>query len=260
MDVDLPAPLLIGNKFQMFELSFPFSRTYITALAAKVREAANLDQIYDRGDGTTVTLTSLRETLDTAAWAELRKDDSRVTKLITSRVFTEDKDSDKISVTSLLVFGFLHCAGSVTLKSEVLYELFQDGGPSVHSELSANDKDIKPIIYKLIRLCTIELVQLMKEVDGINTDDLVDDIKLEAIGGDCEDMLEANYLEPLYGTISRMSHVNWMSNSWKTKAIAKVWYEPQNLRLLAFTRVGVASEEVTAFELFCETNKVDIGN
>ena len=125
MDKDLPPPLLIGNKFQMFELSFPFSCTYINAFATKVHEAAALDSISgERTDGTTVTLGSLRKTLDTAAWDELQKDDSRVTKLITSSIFKEDQDSDKISVTSLLVFGFLHCAGSVALKSDLLYELF----------------------------------------------------------------------------------------------------------------------------------------
>ena len=39
--------------------------------AAKVLEAAGADQDHEIGDGKTVTLASLRETLNTAAWDQL---------------------------------------------------------------------------------------------------------------------------------------------------------------------------------------------
>ena len=128
-DKDLPPPIVQGNVYQKFEKSLPFYCIYISVFKEKVHEAAELDQKMERGDGTTVTLDSLRLTLTTAAWDELKKDDSRVTKLITSDIFKADKDSDKISVTTLLLFGFHHCAGTVRNKSELLYDLFKEGNP-----------------------------------------------------------------------------------------------------------------------------------
>ena len=56
----------------------------------------------------------------------------------------------------------------------------------------------------------------MQEVDGISPEylsGLVDADKLQAIETDCEDMLENNYLESLYGNISTMDHTDWMTKS-----------------------------------------------
>ena len=52
------------------------------------------------------------------------------------------------------------------MKTDVLYRLLQDGGVNVHSQISAGDRDIIPIMNKITSLCTFDLAKLMLEVDG----------------------------------------------------------------------------------------------
>lgn len=74
-----------------------------------------------------MSIESLRAVFTTEAWAELKDDNSRITKLVKSPVF-KNKDG-KIDVNSLVLFGFLHCPGDIEYKSEVLYGCLQEGGP-----------------------------------------------------------------------------------------------------------------------------------
>ena len=81
---DLPAPAVKGNAFEKFELGLPFGRTYVETFVKRVRIAAEKSSM---GDGKTVTIEALRETFLTPAWADIKQDDSRITRLIKSRVF-----------------------------------------------------------------------------------------------------------------------------------------------------------------------------
>lgn len=130
----------------------------------RVRGAAFLTKRADPGsDGSYLTLDALRETLKTPAWSEIGEEDSRLCKLLSSRVFKNEKGL--IDVNSLILFGIHHCAGDIESKSTALYGVFQDGGQSQHKNMSASDKDIKPNMNKFITLCTTEIAQLMFEVD-----------------------------------------------------------------------------------------------
>ena len=40
-DKDLPSPVIEGNEFQKFELSFPFSRTLVDTFEKRLRQAAD---------------------------------------------------------------------------------------------------------------------------------------------------------------------------------------------------------------------------
>ena len=158
-DSDLAAPQIKGNKYQRFELSFPFARTFIDSYAKKIRAAAAQDKASGKGNGTIVTIESLRQVFKTPAWAELELDDSKITKLIKSPVFRNEKG--KIDANYLILFGFLHCAGDISHKSEVLYEVLQEGGKIQQPYISNTDKDISMVVTKLVNLCTVELIQLM---------------------------------------------------------------------------------------------------
>ena len=57
---DLPAPEIKGNAFQKFELSLPFARTYADTFAKRVRGAAFKHKQDKKGDGSTVTIETLR--------------------------------------------------------------------------------------------------------------------------------------------------------------------------------------------------------
>ena len=75
-----------------------------------------------------MTIEALRKTFTTAAWEDLKRDDSRVTRLINSPVFKTRKGM--ISANSLICFAFLNCPASIDFKAETLYNIIQRGGPT----------------------------------------------------------------------------------------------------------------------------------
>ena len=123
-------------------------------------------------------------------------------KLIKSRVFKNKQGG--IDADSLCLFAFLNCPGDVRHKSSVLYSVMQEGGAAKQKFLSAGDKDITPAISKLMHLVTIDLVKLMAEVDGTHAMDLEE--KENDIDYSVEEMVDLNYLDPLYGNKSKMSY------------------------------------------------------
>ena len=129
-ELDLPPPYVQGNDYQKFELSLPFCQTYAHIFAKRVQAAAEIDKTNGKGDGSTVTLESLRTTLCTPAWIELKKDNSKVTKVINSFAFKNE--DDEISVDKLMIFAILNCPDDCDKKSKILYELLQDGGEEKH--------------------------------------------------------------------------------------------------------------------------------
>ena len=68
--------------------------------------------------------------------------------MISSPVFRDRYG--KISVNHLILYAFLNCPDDVEKKSEILYSLFQEGGPGKFPDLSAMDKDVEPVISKLV--------------------------------------------------------------------------------------------------------------
>ena len=140
-DGDLPAPLLTGNVFQKFEQSLPFARTYADTVAKRVRQAAEECKQNGTGNGSNVTIEALRNVFKTPAWADLSKEDSRISRLIKHAVFSNDKGKT-IDANSLILFAILNSPGSAIHKSEVFFSVLQDGGAEIHKFLTAQDKDI----------------------------------------------------------------------------------------------------------------------
>ena len=92
-----------------------------------MRDAAKICKLEKTGNGETVTIEALRRTFTTAAWADLKVDDSRITRLIEHPIFKNRRG--KIDANWLICFGFLNCPASVEFKSKVLYSAIQRGGP-----------------------------------------------------------------------------------------------------------------------------------
>ena len=80
------------------------------------------------------------------------------------------------------------------------------------SDLCASDKDLFPTIKKLISLCTYDLAALMQEVDGIQDPEYLMD-KQQDIQKKSELIFEENYLEPIYGMVSRLPFEEWSIRS-----------------------------------------------
>lgn len=70
----------------------------------------------------------------------------------------------------------------------------------------------------------MELVTLMQEVDETHPMDLEE--KQQDINYSIDDILEENYLDPLYGDESKLTYEVWRERSSQKKEIARVFYEP----------------------------------
>ena len=70
----------------------------------------------------------------------------------------------------------------------------------------------------------MELVTLMQEVDETHPMDLEE--KQQDINDSIDDILEENYLDPLYGDESKLTYEVWRERSSQKKEIARVFYEP----------------------------------
>ena len=241
----MPAPtdLTQKNEYEKFELSLPFARTNIDTFIKRVKGASFIAKRAKPGsDGTTVTLTSLRQTFLSPAWEDLQMDDSRITKLISSSVFQNARG--EIDANSLILFAFLNCAGDLKYKSQALYSVLQEGGESQHTHISASDKDIVPTFTKLIKLCTTELAQLMFEVDRVTQSELQG--KDKDINGTLDSIIDENYLDALFGHHSKLTYEAWIEESSKPQ-IAKVFYAVNNLRNLVFAKAGISHGESEKF-------------
>jgi hypothetical protein len=61
-----------------------------------------------------------------------------------------------------MCYALLLCKASVSERTQMLYNLLQDGGRSVNPYISAGDKDIYPIFAKLCSLATLDLFNFME--------------------------------------------------------------------------------------------------
>ena len=181
----------------------------------------------------------LRKTLITPAWAELKQDDSKITKLITHEIFAT-KNGD-IDIEKLILFGLLHCPGSNSRKSETLYGVFQYGGKEKQAFLTANDKDIAPNIENLMRFVTLDLVTLMNDITSIHPMDTED--KAEDFSYIVEEVIEEAFLEYLFGLKSRITYEEYMQVVQTNQKITEVWFKPEMLRAFLFHKLEIKTDD-----------------
>ena len=129
----------------------------------------------------------------------------------------------QIDTDKLVLFAVLNSPGDNDVKSDALFTVFQEGGLEKQTHLTADDKDLEPAIENLIKMSTIGVTQLMQEVDGEHPMDLED--KADEISYTLEDLLNDNYLDPLFGHASRKSYEEWVSESGRNRNISGIWYE-----------------------------------
>ena len=129
--------------------------------------------------------------------------------------------------------------------------MIQRAGPERQPILNANDGQIPIILGKIIKLCTTELIELMQEVDQITATVQIDEEKKRDMKDKIEEMIELNYVDPLYGRISNLNHEYWGELQSSLKRVGKVWFDSQQLRMLTFTRMDIETEETEEFKKFC---------
>ena len=142
---------------QIFEKNLPFFQTHISAFVKRVRAAADAG-----GNKSTVQIAELRKTFTTPAWKDLADDNSRISQIFKHKVLAAKDGS--IDVTNLIAFGILHCEGDWNYKTDALYDLLQEGGQAAHTHISAQDKDILPVLRKMMMLATRDIGLIMKDL------------------------------------------------------------------------------------------------
>ena len=82
--------------------------------------------------------------------------------------------------------------------------------------------------------------------------------KQQEISDSIDEIIQENYLEPLYGVKAVLTNEEWQKGSISNN-VARVFYKPQNLRARVFTRAIVDSAESAEFTKFPKENKIKTG-
>ena len=143
------------------------------------------------------------------------------------------QSAGQIDFNFLKIFGLLHCAGTRSDKGKHLYALLQEGGLDRHKNISANDKDFKPVFEKMCSFATWELFTAARQISGINEIYSENDkIKLQE---QVEVLREDVFLEQIFGDESRLENNDFL------KAISKhSWcFCSVNIRKKLFGLAGI---------------------
>ena len=73
-----------------------------------------------------------------------------------------------------------------------------------------------------------------------------------------ESIVEDCYLDPIFGTSSKLAYENWVENSSDKPEIAKIFYKVNNLRNLVFTKAGISFAESEQFAKLCTKHKISV--
>ncbi len=86
-------------------------------------------------------------------------------KVLESEFFKEKDDSEELSMSALLLWGCLLCAGDRTTKARVFYDILQD---TLQPQISAYDKDFVSNFDTLITLATKMVYTYEKELGNMS--------------------------------------------------------------------------------------------
>lgn len=164
VDADLDAPSA-SNPLQEFEYSLPFCRSAFLTFYDHVVKAEKACG----GEGF-VTLDALAKEFTSQAWSGLADDESIVSQVLLSSAFkdeTKGQTAAQIDKNFLILFGILHCQGTPKDKAEKWYGILQEGGKSVHPKISANDKDMVPVVKKMCDFVTCDVFSIFAPMGSL---------------------------------------------------------------------------------------------
>ena len=99
----------------------------------------------------------------------------------------------------------------------------------------------------------------MQEVDNLHPMDLEE--SAEEIDYTIDDIVDLNYLDPLYGDRSRLTYEEWVEHTVKARRVSDLFYNAQNMRMLVFTRADIKAAlpaDAEEFTKVCEEFKVNL--
>lgn len=118
---------------------------------------------WETGEEGVVSHSALVHNFRTPAWKDLGNKDSTLCKFLAKHVPAEDRSSGKYSFVGLLLLGILHCRDNKKNgreKAIALYDCLQEGGPEVHPQIAASDKDWVTVTDQLFTLASISVLKV----------------------------------------------------------------------------------------------------
>ena len=133
----------------------------------------------------------------------------------------------------------LHGKGEPKEKAEALYNWIQKGGVSKHPQVSANDKDFKPIFFYLCNV-SVPIIFKLAQIIGDIPEKYDNDTYQQLLDIDVLDsVIDEVFLEQVYGVKSRLSYEEWVDAvctkaNWILDAdgIRKIWFCQTNITYL----------------------------
>lgn len=117
-----------------------------------------------------------------------------------------------------------------------MFNLLQDGGVDQHEQISAKDKDIKPITDALCKLATTDLYDIAHDIAGVAK--FYDDEDVEKITESFETFREDKWLDDIFGDRSRIPSKEFIT---KVEKDTPYIFNPEEVRklLLGLAEVNV---------------------
>lgn len=222
VDLDLPLPPIDLTGLDgpsKFEAMLPFKRFKIETIEKKLKDGT--------GESKTLSLDKLREIFNDQVWADLKKDDSLITKVVTSETF---KDGADISRDALLVYALILSVGDSKVKARVFYDILQDNNQEF---ISANDKDFVGSFNLFIDLATKVLYEHLHHAVGESPKIAPADFsKID----DVKETISEGFLDDVFGAASKLTRKEWET---KVASTQKWLFDSKQVRARVEKEVGV---------------------
>jgi hypothetical protein len=162
-----------------------------------------------------VTLETLRAEFTSPAWADLKNENSILSKILLSSAFKnaqKGQSAGQIDSDTMILYGVLLCQGNPSDKAEIFYSVLQEGGKDAHDFITASDKDLDPVIQKLCDLVTKDAYLEFTKIAGLQQ--LYTEEDLEKLSGDTISAFKEDvYLDDVFGNFSRLEYSEWNKQS-----------------------------------------------
>jgi len=148
--------------------------------------------------------------------------------------------SGNIDMQRLMCFALMNCIGSTGEKADVLFRLFTETATDINQDrrkqklvISSTNYAIETVLAMMIELASFDLAILIEEfAPELHIDRSIKYMRRRL---QLFDFTEQYYMEPTFGTMSKMSHKRWMNITTTSSKVNRLWFESQNLRGIIFS-------------------------
>jgi hypothetical protein len=188
------------NRYQKFEKYFPFYLMDVNGFMHLVREGSKSKNLWRIQ---TISLSAMAEAFKNHdSWKDLQNSESKFVQFL-KEVCGDDEDAEKLSIFKLRLVGLLWCLGDPLEKATELYECMQDHDAP---KISADDKDFKPNLFKLLDFATEMVFDHESKIMG--KERTISEDAVKAAQDKYDDMAD-EMLDQIFGEEARLTRKDW---------------------------------------------------